>query len=63
MEAEPRSNRFKVGDHVRIDEGVFKNFVGVVDTVDEGNGRVSVLIQVYGRPTPVEVEPRQIDPA
>jgi transcription termination/antitermination protein NusG len=63
MEAEPHPNRFKVGDRVRINEGVFKNFVGVVDTVDEGNGRVSVLMQVYGRTAPVEVEPRQIDPA
>jgi transcription termination/antitermination protein NusG len=63
MEAEPQSNRFKHGDRVRINEGVFKNFVGVVDILDESNGRAAVHIQVYGRTTPVELEQRQLDPA
>ena len=60
--SEPQPNRFKKGDRVRVNEGVFKNFVGVVDTVDAGNGRVSMVIQVFGRATPVELDQRELDP-
>jgi transcription termination/antitermination protein NusG len=63
MQSESQPNRFNKGDPVRINEGVFKDFVGVVDIVDESNGRVSVFIQVYGRTTPVELDQRELDPA
>ncbi len=47
---------FKVGDHVKIKEGTFENFEGEVANIDETNGRVTVLINIFGRSTPVDVE-------
>jgi transcription termination/antitermination protein NusG len=52
---------FKKGDRVKINEGTFENFEGDVDTIDEGNGRVSVMINIFGRSTPVELEYWQIE--
>ncbi len=52
---------FKKGDRVKINEGTFENFEGDVDTIDEGNGRVSVMINIFGRSTPVEFEYWQIE--
>jgi len=52
---------FKVGDRVRIKEGTFENFEGDVDNVDEANGRVTVMINIFGRSTPVELEHWQIE--
>jgi hypothetical protein len=62
MQSEPQPNRFKKGDRVCINEGAFKNFVGVVDIVDAPNDQVSVVIQVYGQAAPVELDRRQLDP-
>jgi transcription termination/antitermination protein NusG len=47
---------FKHGDHVRVKDGQFQNFEGDVETVDEANGRVTVMISIFGRSTPVELE-------
>ena len=47
---------FKVGDRVRIKEGTFENFEGDVEVIDEANGRVTVMINIFGRSTPVELE-------
>jgi transcriptional antiterminator NusG len=52
---------FKVGDRVRIKEGTFENFEGDVDVIDEANGRVTVMINIFGRSTPVELEHWQIE--
>ena len=52
---------FKQGDRVRIKEGTFENFDGDVDAVDEANGRVIVMINIFGRSTPVELEHWQIE--
>ena len=52
---------FKQGDRVRIKEGTFENFEGDVDGIDEANGRVTVMINIFGRSTPVELEHWQID--
>jgi len=48
--------RFKKGDRVRIREGSFENFEGEVESVDEQKGLVTVLITIFGRSTPVDVE-------
>ncbi len=59
----PRLNiRVKKGDRVKINEGTFENFEGEVDTINEASGRVSVIINIFGRPTPVELEHWQIEP-
>lgn len=47
---------FKKGDHVRIIRGTFKDFEGVVEEVDEGKGKVKILVNMFGRETPVEVD-------
>jgi transcriptional antiterminator NusG len=52
---------FKVGDRVRIKDGTFENFEGDVDVIDEANGRVTVMINIFGRSTPVELEHWQIE--
>ncbi len=50
-----------LGDRVKINEGTFENFEGDVDTIDEMNGRVTVMINIFGRSTPVELEHWQIE--
>lgn len=52
---------FVRGDTVKIKEGTFESFEGTVDSVDEANGRVTVLIEIFGRSTPVELEYWQIE--
>jgi transcription termination/antitermination protein NusG len=52
---------FSAGDIVKIKEGPFESFEGTIDAVDETNGRVSVLVEVFGRSTPVELEYWQVE--
>ena len=52
---------FKAGDRVRVKDGYFENFEGEVDGIDEANGRVTVMINIFGRSTPVELEHWQIE--
>lgn len=52
---------FNIGDRVKINEGTFENFEGEVDAIDEQNGRVTVMINIFGRSTPVELEYWQIE--
>ncbi len=51
----------KQGDRVKINEGTFENFEGDVDNIDVANGRVTVMINIFGRSTPVELEYWQIE--
>lgn len=53
---------FDRGDRVKIKEGTFENFEGDVDAIDRANGRVTVMINIFGRSTPVELEYWQIEP-
>lgn len=52
---------FSPGDTVKIKEGPFESFEGTVDSVDEASGRVNVLIEIFGRSTPAELEYWQIE--
>lgn len=45
---------FNPGDRVKIIEGTFENFEGEVVSIDQSNGRVTVMITIFGRSTPVE---------
>jgi len=47
-------HKFKVGDHVKIVEGVFVNFLGTVTEVFHDKGRLSVLVSIFGRDTRVD---------
>lgn len=53
---------FKVGDRVRVKEGNFENQEGEVDIVDEANGRVTVIINIFGRSVPMELDHWQVEP-
>ncbi len=53
--------RFEPGDKVQVMDGPFTNFTGVVDEVRADRGRVKVMISVFGRPTPVELEFTQLE--
>ena len=48
--------QFLPGDRVRITEGPFANFHGIVDEVKPDKGKVKVLVSIFGRETPVEIE-------
>jgi transcriptional antiterminator NusG len=61
-EAPPIPIPFGPGDRVKIKEGTFENFEGDVDAIDRANGRVTVMINIFGRSTPVELEYWQIEP-
>jgi transcriptional antiterminator NusG len=53
--------KFETGDKVQVTDGPFANFAGVVDEVKPERGRVRVMISVFGRPTPVELEFTQLE--
>jgi transcriptional antiterminator NusG len=53
--------RFSTGDKVKVKEGNFESFEGEVNTIDEASGRVTVMINIFGRSTPVELEYWQIE--
>lgn len=46
---------------MKIKEGTFENFEGNVDAIDETSGKISVLIEIFGRSTPVELEYWQVE--
>ncbi len=59
-EAEPRHKiAVSKGDAVRITDGPFKEMEGKVDEVDEERGKIKVLVSLFGRETPVELDPLQ----
>jgi transcriptional antiterminator NusG len=47
---------FKIGDRVKINEGPFESYNGVVDDINEVKGMVRVIVTIFGRETPVELE-------
>jgi len=49
-----QKHRFKVGDTVKIIDGVFVNFIGTVTDVNNEKGRISVLVSIFGRETQVD---------
>jgi transcriptional antiterminator NusG len=53
--------QFKAGDAVKIKEGPFENYDGVIDEVDTQKGAVRVVITVFNRPTPVELGYWQVE--
>jgi transcriptional antiterminator NusG len=52
---------FKPGDRVRVKEGNFQSLEGEVDRIDEANGRVTVIINIFGRSTPVVLDHWQVE--
>jgi len=53
---------FELGDVVKIKEGPFKDFDGVVDEIHPEKGKIKVMVSVFGRSTPVEVDFVHVNP-
>ncbi|HMP78526.1 MAG TPA: transcription termination/antitermination protein NusG [Pirellulaceae bacterium] len=53
--------RFKVGDRVRVKEGYFQNYEGELSNIDERNGRITVMINIFGRANPVQLDHWQVE--
>jgi transcriptional antiterminator NusG len=60
MEAPKFELKFKVGETIKIIDGPFSDFLGKVDEIDEEKGKVKVLVSVFGRETPVELDFLQV---
>ena len=52
---------YNVGDHVRIVDGPLASFTGVVEEIEPEKNRVSVMVSMFGRETPVELELDQVE--
>jgi transcription termination/antitermination protein NusG len=60
--AKPRpAITFEKEENVRIIEGPFKHFIGIVEEVNEERGKLKVMVTIFGRPTPVELDFLQVE--
>lgn len=60
MEAPKYKATFSMGEAVKIIDGPFSEFLGTVDSIDNEKGKVKVLVSIFGRETPVELDFLQV---
>lgn len=53
--------KYKVGDHVKIMDGPLATFTGIVEEIEPEKNRISVMVSMFGRETPVELELDQVE--
>ena len=53
--------KYGLGDHVRIMDGPLASFTGVVEEIEPDKNRVSVMVSMFGRETPVDLELDQVE--
>ena len=52
--------QFKVGQTVRVTDGPFRNFTGVVESINAERGKVKIIFTIFGRKAPVEIDYKQV---
>ena len=52
--------KFSVGEAVKVNDGPFTDFIGSIDSMDDEKGKVKVLVSIFGRETPVELDFLQV---
>ncbi len=60
MEAPTYKTSFSVGEAIKIIDGPFSDFIGSVEELDEDKGKLKVLVSIFGRETPVELDFLQV---
>lgn len=51
---------FNIGEHVKVVDGPFSDFTGVVEEINPERGKLKVMVSIFGRPTPVELDFLQV---